>query len=176
MGYIEETGAAQHYRDARIAAIYEGTNGIQAMDLVMRKLPLENGAVIQSLLLEIQATIAELPDSLGEVRERLEEGLTALASATTHLGGRMMEGAYEDALAGATPYLRMMGTVLGGWLLARAATVATRESVMEGADRDFLTAKIATARFYASQILPQAAGLASAVTSGADVVMAVSTT
>jgi 3-(methylthio)propanoyl-CoA dehydrogenase len=176
MGFIEETGAAQFYRDARIAPIYEGTNGIQAMDLVMRKLPLENGAVIQSLLSEIQATIAEMPDSLGEVREALAGGLTALAAATTHLGERLMSGAYEDALAGATPYLRMMGTVLGGWLLAGGAIVATREAAIGGADRDFLLAKIATARFYATQILPQAAGLGSAVTSGAEVVMGVSTT
>jgi acyl-CoA dehydrogenase len=87
-----------------------------------------------------------------------------------------MSGAYEDALAGATPYLRMMGTVLGGWLLAGGAVVATREAAVEGADRDFLLAKIATARFYATQILPQAAGLGSAVTSGAEVVMGVSTT
>jgi hypothetical protein len=176
MGFVEETGAAQHYRDARIAPIYEGTNGIQAMDLVMRKLPLENGAVVQSLLGEIQATIADLPESLSEVREALAGGLTALAAATTHLGERLVSGAYEDALAGATPYLRMMGTVLGGWLLAGGAIIATREAAVGGADRDFLLTKIATARFYATQILPQAAGLGSAVTSGAKVVMGVSTT
>jgi 3-(methylthio)propanoyl-CoA dehydrogenase len=167
MGYVEETGVAQHYRDIRIAAIYEGTNGIQAIDLVTRKLPIRDGAAIRELIeqmrSEANAATASPEPSIGS---NLTDAATTLAEATDWLltSGRDV----VDVLAGATPYLRMFGTVVGGWLLARQAATATRllDTGGNGYDNDFLRAKVATARFYAEQLLPQARGLLGAVTAG----------
>ncbi len=175
MGYVEETGAAQLYRDARIAPIYEGTNGIQAMDLVMRKLPMENGAVMQSLIQEMSATAGSLPEDLADIRRELETAIGWVIDAATHLGGRLAEGAYDDALAGATPFLRVFGTVVGGWLLARSAEAAKAELDAGHGSPEFLNAKIATARFYATQLMPQVVGLLPAVKADASAVMAVAT-
>ncbi len=175
MGYVEETGAAQLYRDARIAPIYEGTNGIQAMDLVMRKLPMENGAVMQSLIQEMSATAGSLPEDLADIRRELETAIGWVIDAATHLGGRLAEGAYDDALAGATPFLRVFGTVVGGWLLARSAEAAKAELDAGHGSTEFLNAKIATARFYATQLMPQVVGLLPAVKADASAVMAVAT-
>jgi alkylation response protein AidB-like acyl-CoA dehydrogenase len=170
MGYIEETGVAQYYRDARIAPIYEGTNGIQAMDLVGRKLPMRSGGVMSDFLAGIAATADEVSaadEALGAIGERLAEGHRALQEATDWL---MANGLADptNALAGATPYLRMCGVVTGGWLLARSALAAKRR-LDEGvalADAAFLEQKIVTARFFCDQILPQASGLLPAVTAG----------
>ncbi len=169
MGYVEETGAAQFYRDARIAPIYEGTNGIQAIDLVMRKLPLDNGGVMQRLLAEIGETTRLLDEDLAPLESRLTTSLGDLTAATTYLGGRLASGAYEDALAAATPFLRLAGTVLGGWMLAREALTA------RSGETEFDRAKLATAAFYVHHLLPQTAGLLASVTAGAETVMAVTT-
>jgi 3-(methylsulfanyl)propanoyl-CoA dehydrogenase len=171
MGYVEETGVAQHYRDIRIAPIYEGTNGIQAIDLVGRKIGLRDGAVVRELLDTIDRT-AEEARATGDVAElgaRLAETNAVFRSATEWL---IEHGAADpnSALAGAAPYLRMAGLVTGGWLLTRSALAAV-ELLAEGGDRagfsdEFLTQKLVTARFYATQLLPQAIGLLQAVTAG----------
>ncbi len=164
MGYVEETGAAQFFRDARIAPIYEGTNGIQAIDLVLRKLPLRGGAVVGEFLEEMRLLDKDLAEAGGElagIRDELAAGLAALTEVTDWMMGREDP---NDALAGASPYLRMFGTVVGGWLLARQALAAHRQ-VRDG--NGFRLGKIETARFYCTQLLPQAAGLMKAVTAGA---------
>ncbi|MCB1246658.1 MAG: acyl-CoA dehydrogenase, partial [Acidimicrobiia bacterium] len=127
MGFIEETGAAQHYRDARITPIYEGTNGIQAIDLVTRKLPLDDGAVIRDYLDEIADTIDRLamhPD-LSDIMGELTAALEAVRKATDTINGATD---MNDQLSGATPYLEMLGTLAGGHYLARQAVAALPES------------------------------------------------
>jgi alkylation response protein AidB-like acyl-CoA dehydrogenase len=170
MGFIEETGVAQYYRDARIAPIYEGTNGIQAIDLVARKLPLRGGGAITDFLTGIEATAAEVAkagEALAPIGSRLAEGHRVLKEATAWL---MANGLTDpnNALAGATPYLRMSGIVTGAWLLARSALVARQllDAGATGADARRLEQKIVTARFFCDQILPQAVGLLPAVTAG----------
>jgi alkylation response protein AidB-like acyl-CoA dehydrogenase len=168
MGYIEETGVAQYYRDARIAPIYEGTNGIQAMDLVGRKLPMRAGAAITDYLAAMAATADEATaagEALGPIGDRLSEAVATLKETTDWL---MAKGLADpvNALAGATPYLRMCGLVTGGWLLARSALAAERRLAEGGGDGDLLAQKLVTARFYCDQLLPQAAGLQPAVTAG----------
>ena len=168
MGYIEETGVAQHYRDIRIAAVYEGTNGIQAIDLVGRKLPMRGGGVIADFLAGIEATAAEMSSAEGDqaaIGKRLADAHAVLKSTTDWL---LANGLADpgNALAGATPYLRMCGIVTGGWLLARSAQAAQRRLDAGEGDADFLRQKLVTAVFYAEQLLPQAAGLAPAVTAG----------
>jgi hypothetical protein len=168
MGYIEETGAAQHFRDARIAPIYEGTNGIQAIDLVGRKLPYRGGEFVAEVLAEIGGLTAELEGAgLGEVAKRYSEAHGALASATRWIFDNRED--FASVLGGATPYLRLFGTVLGGYYLGRGALAAGAllEGDGDGFDRAFLEAKVASARFYAGNILPQASGLAAAATAGA---------
>jgi hypothetical protein len=171
MGYVEETGVAQYYRDSRIAPIYEGTNGIQAIDLVARKLPMRGGGVVQDFLDSVSVLDGDLAgagDELASIRTQLASSVDVLRSTTEWVLSRGA-GSPNDALAGATPYLRMFGLVTGGWFLARSA-LAARQLVASGqGDKAWLQEKIATARFYAEQLLPQAAGLASAVTAGAGV-------
>jgi alkylation response protein AidB-like acyl-CoA dehydrogenase len=167
MGYIEETGVAQHYRDARIAPIYEGTNGIQAMDLVGRKLPMRAGGAVADHLAGIGRTVDELfagGEELAPVGAALGEGLAALRTATDWL---LANGAAEplDALAGATPYLRLFSTVTGGWVMGLQALAATRLLADAGpADKAFYEGKVLDARFFCEQLLPQATGLVAAVT------------
>jgi 3-(methylthio)propanoyl-CoA dehydrogenase len=168
MGYIEETGVAQHYRDARIAPIYEGTNGIQGLDLVARKLPMRGGGVVADFLGRLDALDNELGEAAGSddtgtlasIRTRLAEARSTLGDTTDWL---LQNGLADplDAFAGATPYLRMFGLVAGGWVMARQALVATGAA---GPDRAFLEQKARTARFYCEQLLPQAAGLVASVT------------
>ena len=168
MGYIEETGVAQHYRDIRIAPVYEGTNGIQAMDLVGRKLPMRAGGVMADFLSGVEATAGELSgadSALVTIGKHLADAHAALKATTDWLLANGLADP-SSALAGATPYLRMCGIVTGGWLLARSAQAAQRLLDAGDGDADFLTQKVVTAKFYAEQLLPQAAGLASAVTSG----------
>ncbi|AXK80964.1 acyl-CoA dehydrogenase [Pseudolabrys taiwanensis] len=161
MGFIEETGAAQHYRDARIAAIYEGTNGIQAIDLVTRKLPLEGGKTVALYLDELRATVNAVRESnspaLGETAARLGEAIDSLERATKWL---LAQKSSASALAGATPYLRLFGNAAGGCLLAEQALAALRAG--DGAGRTAL------ARFFAENIAVQANGLERTVTEGAD--------
>ena len=128
MGYVEETGVAQYWRDSRIAPIYEGTNGIQAIDLVTRKIPMRDGGVVTDLLAQIEVLDRELAAAdpeLAGIRPALASGVSAVRDATDWI---MSHGAAEpnDALAGATPYLRLFGLVVGGWLLARSALAASR--------------------------------------------------
>jgi 3-(methylthio)propanoyl-CoA dehydrogenase len=170
MGYVEETGVAQHYRDIRIAPIYEGTNGIQAIDLVGRKLGLRDGGVINDFLASIDATAAEAVAAGGQVVVlglQLNEANGAFRTASEWL--RQHGAAQPDtALAGATPYLRMAGLVTGGWLLTRSALAAAAmlDGDADGFSSEFLEQKIVTGHFYATQLLPQAAGLVPAITAG----------
>ena len=172
-GYIEETGAAQILRDSRISPIYEGTNGIQAMDLVGRKLPMGEGAVVADLFDEIgrfDADLAAAGDDFASIRSGLADGLDALRGAT----GWLMEHGLADprhALAGATPYLRMFGDLLGGWHLARLA-LAARARTDAGDDDPALADKVVIARFWAEQQLPLVRGRLGAVTAGFDDLMA----
>ena len=169
MGYVEETGVAQYLRDSRIAPIYEGTNGIQAIDLVTRKVPMRGGGVVTDLLAQMEVLDRELAASpeLAGVRSALGNGVSTLREATDWImSHRLAEP--NDALAGATPYLRLFGLVIGGWLLARSALAASRLlRDASGSEAIFPREKIGTARFYAEQLLPQSAGLLPAVTAGA---------
>jgi hypothetical protein len=165
MGYIEETGVAQHYRDARIAAIYEGTNGIQALDLVTRKLPLSNGAAVGAYVDELRgmakAVQAANDPAFGATGARLAEAVESLDRATQWLRAQLGKRP-EAAQAGATPYLRLFGTAAGGCMLAREGLAAMR--LANGA----AAARIAIARFFAENLAVQAGGLERAVIEGAD--------
>jgi alkylation response protein AidB-like acyl-CoA dehydrogenase len=164
MGFIEETGAAQIYRDARILPIYEGTNGIQALDLVTRKLPLEGGKVVAAYIGELQKTVEEVRASnrpeFGRMGERLAETVAALAEASRWMGANLAQNKLDAAMAGATPYLRLFGLASGGIYLARGALAAARN----GGQAE----PIAVARFFAENIATAAGGLKDTVTSGAE--------
>jgi hypothetical protein len=168
MGFIEETGVAQYYRDARIPPIYEGTNGIQANDLVGRKLAMADGKAVLDLFAELDSDLQALGaiGDLQAVSERLARSLAAAKEATVWM--RTQAGS-PDALAGAVAYLRLMGDTLGGFLLARAAAEAIRRHGAEGADAGWAKAKLDLARFYADQVLPAGEGLAETATAGAGV-------
>jgi alkylation response protein AidB-like acyl-CoA dehydrogenase len=163
MGFVEETGAAQHYRDARIAAIYEGTNGIQAIDLVTRKLPLAGGAAVQAYIGElrriVEAVNATNDPAFGWTGVRLSEAVESLDRATQWLMGQT-ENNPDAALAGATPYLRLFAAAAGGCLLAEQGLAALRLGNDAG--------RVALARFFAENIAVQAAGLERTVVEGAD--------
>jgi len=162
MGYIEETGAAQHYRDARIAAIYEGTNGIQALDLVTRKVPLEGGAVLRGYLDELRKTVTAVGASndpaFGETAARLGEAVESLDRATQWL---LAQKSMQAVQAGATPYLRLFAHAAGGCMMAEEALASLRAGI-DGAGRTAL------ARFFADNIAVNAPALERTVTSGAD--------
>jgi 3-(methylthio)propanoyl-CoA dehydrogenase len=169
MGYVEETGAAQHYRDARIAPIYEGTNGIQALDLVGRKLPYDGGAFVKGYLADLRTGLDGLPAELAAIADGVRAGLDALEEATDWIAAHRENPL--DVFAGASPYLRVFATVVGGALLARGAAAAQRRldaGELGGYDADFLAAKVTSARFFATQLLPAALGLLPSVTAGAD--------
>lgn len=172
MGYVEETGAAQHMRDARIAAIYEGTNGIQAMDLVGRKLQGDGGAAAKAFIKHVrdEAVLAKAGrrEDLHHIGERLLAAAEALGQSTLWL----LENAGKDqahALAGATPYLKQFGNVAGGYYLTRGALGAAL-ALNEGDDTAYNESKIAIARFFADNFLTEAVGLTEAVTAGAGAV------
>jgi acyl-CoA dehydrogenase len=161
MGYIEETGAAQHYRDARIAAIYEGTNGIQAIDLVTRKVPLEGGKTVALYIDELRRTLKSVQSSnapaFGETAARLGEAVDSLERATRWV---LAQKSSDAALAGATPYLRLFGNAAGGCMLAEEALASLRAG--DGVGRTVL------ARYFAENLAIQANGLERSVTEGAD--------
>jgi alkylation response protein AidB-like acyl-CoA dehydrogenase len=169
MGYIEETGAAQHLRDARIAPIYEGTNGIQANDLVGRKLARDRGEAATALIAEMQATVAALGDArstdLAAIARPLQDGLATLETAMAFL----VEAEPALAAAGSVPYLQLFGTVCAGWLTARLALAAERRFAKKGGDAAFLSAKRLTARFYAEHFLALAPGYLPGILGGATV-------
>lgn len=159
MGFVEETGAAQHLRDARILPIYEGTNGIQARDLVGRKVAKDGGETMLALVAEMRVTAEEMKAAPGDDIEAIRAGLVAAADAledATRWVAQSVKTELVNALAGSVPFLRLAGTALGGWLLARSALVAQARLGQRDGDPAFLEAKLVTARFYAEVILPPA--------------------
>jgi alkylation response protein AidB-like acyl-CoA dehydrogenase len=169
MGYIEETGAGQHLRDSRINPIYEGTNGIQANDLLGRKLMRDRGAAARDLIAEMRlldrSLAAQQAAAFATIRAHLAPAIDALEAAT----GWIVENWDAEparTIAGAVPYLKLLGTVSGGWIMARAALAARDRLDHHDGDDGFNEAKLATAAFYAEQYLPAAAGLVPAVRGG----------
>lgn len=165
MGFIEETGAAQHYRDIRIAAIYEGTNGIQAADLVGRKLGVRGGASFMEFIetmREVEAQLDAAGADFASIHKELSVQFDALEEATKWM---LAHGASDPnaVLAGSSPYLRMWGLCTGAWMLARAALAASALP-----DESLAHSQLVLARFYAEQLLPQCASLLGAATAGAD--------
>ena len=154
MGYVEETGAAVFWRDSRIAPIYEGTNGIQAIDLVLRKLPLGGGSVVDDLFALVEKEAGET------------DALAATLRAMAYLRSALADKRLEDALAGATPFLTMVGNVLGDWMLQRGAAAARQLLDAGSGDAAFLAQRIAVAAFFRQRILPRTLGLEAAVTAG----------
>jgi alkylation response protein AidB-like acyl-CoA dehydrogenase len=174
MGFIEETGAAQHLRDARITTIYEGTTGIQANDLVGRKIAREGGATAKAWLGHLKAFDAELAQSGNADVKAIRAALAAGAAAVGESVDYIVANAGKDltsAFAGAVPFLKLMGIVAGGWQMARAALAA--EKKLGAGDKPFYAAKIATARFYVDHVLVQAPALRDTVVKGASAVMSV---
>ncbi len=170
MGFIEETGAAQHLRDARITTIYEGTTAIQANDLVGRKMARENGATIKAVIGEMRAVCAKVGEQDGPafaaIVGPLAAGIDALESAAEFIVATYGQD-IKSVLAGSVPFLRLFGIVAGGWQMARAALVAQSKLAAGDTDADFYRAKIVTARFYADHVLALAPGLAHSVVKGA---------
>ena len=175
MGFVEETGAAQYLRDARITTIYEGTTGIQAMDLVGRKIAREGGETAKQWLAELKTFDAGLARSkhpdVQALRNQFAPGVQALADCVEFIVASSAKDP-RPAFAGAVPFLKLMGIVAGGWQMGRAALAAER--TLQSGDRSFLEAKIATARFYADHVLVQAPALRNTVVNGAAGVMALS--
>ena len=175
MGFVEETGAAQYLRDARITTIYEGTTGIQAMDLVGRKIAREGGETAKQWLAELKTFDAGLARSkhpdVQALRNQFAPGVQALADCVEFIVASSAKDP-RPAFAGAVPFLKLMGIVAGGWQMGRAALAAER--TLHSGDRSFLEAKIATARFYADHVLVQAPALRNTVVNGAAGVMALS--
>jgi len=174
MGYVEETGAAQTLRDVRITSIYEGTTGIQSNDLIGRKIGRDRGASLAAFIEEmrgsLQALAPEHPDAL-RVRDASLESLDRLRSAAESLLANLAT-APDRAMAVSVPFLKLCGVTIGGWLMARAAEIAARKLAQGASDREFLQAKIASAHFYATQVLPQALSLEHIVLRGSDAVVA----
>jgi len=173
MGFIEETGAAQHYRDARILSIYEGTTAIQANDLVGRKTARDGGAVAKGLIGQIRKTVGQLQGEpqLQVIAARLDEAATALEQVVDFVVDTI-KGDIKSVFAGSVPYLKMAGVVLGGWQMARAAAVALDKIKAGDGDPGFYQAKLVTARFFADQFLPQALAYRTAIVEGAASVLA----
>lgn len=175
MGFIEETGAAQHYRDARITPIYEGTNGIQAMDLTGRKLSGDGGAAARGLIAEAAAAAEQLKASSDPRLASTYPYLKAAATAAELATGWLLErkgAAPADVLAGSAAYLELMGDVAGGLMLARGALGAARRLAAGEGDPAFLNGKIELLRVYASTVLPHAAAHAQEVAMGAEMLSA----
>jgi hypothetical protein len=175
MGFIEETGAAQHFRDARIHPIYEGTNGIQANDLLGRKLMRDGGEAARAFIAEMRALDRDLAaakgDDIAAIRSALKDGLGTLEQAT----GWMLATFPKDvrlAAAGAVHYLNLFGNVMAGWLMAKSALAAAAALGRGAANTPFYEAKLATCRFFVDLYLPRSAGLLHAITHGGGKVMA----
>jgi len=173
MGYVEETGAAQYYRDARIAPIYEGTNAIQAIDLVGRKLVRDGGATVSAFvsdMREVDAPLANAGDEFAVVRSALARSLDELVQCSTYI---LTNEKRDPELTGSAAfnYLMLLGTIIGGWQLARGALVA-HQQLGAGGDKAFLETQVVMARFYAEQVLPRCTGYAAAIQSGSRSTMA----
>ncbi len=170
MGYIEETGAAQYLRDARITTIYEGTTGIQGNDLIGRKIARDGGATIKAVIGLMQQAERQLGEQKGAdfaaIRSSLAGGIQALGQAVDAVVANFGQD-IKSASVAAVPMLKLFGAVAGGWQLARAALAAQRRLDAGDGDAQFLAAKIGTARFYADHVLAQAGGLAHTVCHGA---------
>jgi acyl-CoA dehydrogenase len=177
MGFIEETGAAQHLRDARITTIYEGTTGIQANDLIGRKIARDGGATAKVVIAVMRAVEAELGKAAGEDMAAVREAFSAALTAVEECVSWMVITYGNDvraAHAAAVPFLKLMGIVCGGWQVARAALIAQQRLSEGRGDKAFYEAKIKTARFYADHVLTQAPGLRNTIVHGAAGVMALS--
>lgn len=180
MGFVEETGAAQHLRDARITTLYEGTTGIQANDLMGRKIAYEKGATARAFIEYMRELDGELArqaghPALGVIRRNLNEGLDALAAAVDWMVDTYPHNVKATS-AGAVPLLYLFGTVTGGWMMARAALIAKQRLDQNAENYDFCRAKLATARFYAEHVLPLASAYKTQISSGADSVLALEET
>ena len=168
MGFVEETGAAQWLRDIRITTIYEGTTGIQAADLVGRKLARDNGAAMSELLADLEAGLRRAAPDASEASQ-VREAMLAVLPVFRHAVARVLDLHAADsaqALAVSVPLVKLCGLVLGGWLMARSADAAAG-LLDAGRDRDFARAKLKTARFYVTNLLPRAQALAAVIDSGA---------
>jgi alkylation response protein AidB-like acyl-CoA dehydrogenase len=176
MGFIEETGAAQHYRDARITPIYEGTNGIQALDLVGRKLGYDSGLAIVDLVSDMRSLDAALAadERLAGLGRQLASAISALESATDWMSRARQDGDPREWAAGATDYLALLGVTAGGYVMARSALAAARRLSAGDGDAPFLEAKMATARFYGDYVLPRVHALLGPATRGMELVDALS--
>jgi hypothetical protein len=176
MGFIEETGAAQFYRDARILTIYEGTTAIQANDLVGRKTARDGGAVAKAFIAQMRATAAELGDAglddLRAIRAPLVEAIDTYAAVVDYVVATY-NADIRSVFAGSVPFLKLAGITHGGWQMARAALAASRRLTAGAADADFLRAKVATARFFADHILTGVPGMGKSVIHGAAGVLAI---
>jgi butyryl-CoA dehydrogenase len=175
MGFIEETGAAQHYRDARILTIYEGTTAIQANDLVGRKTVRDGGAFAKAIIAQVRATAAELKAvdnaDLAAIAKRLGVAADALEQVVDFVAGQMKSD-IKAVFAGSVPYLKMAGIVFGGWQMGRAALVAQKKLAAGDADAAFFQAKLATARFFADHYLSTAPASRDAIVEGSSGVLA----
>jgi hypothetical protein len=172
MGFIEETGAAQFLRDARISAIYEGTTGIQALDLIGRKTAAEKGFTAKALLAEVEGVVGQLnAASLTDMGSALNKALADARSTTSYVV-EQFETKPQEVAAGSVPYLELMGLTLGGWQMGRAALIAKQKLANGEGDAAFFEAKLTTARFFAAYLLPQTASLAQVVLHGGESVMA----
>jgi len=172
MGFIEETGAAQHYRDARILSIYEGTTAIQANDLVGRKTARDGGATARAIAREIEATEAALRDCDHEAAQAMAKRLTAARLAFLDAVDYIVVHAKADpnaAFAGSVPYLQLAGNLAAGWQLGRSLLVA-RAKLTAGVDAEFMRNKIAIARFYAEHVLTRVPGLRDSIVAGASAI------
>lgn len=165
MGYIEETGAAQHLRDARITSIYEGTTAIQANDLVGRKIAREQGATIKRVIGQMRVDAGQLDGDLAKIGARQTVAIDALEKVVSWIVGNYVADPKAVHL-GSVPFLHLFGIVAGGWQMGRAAVVARKQQLAGDAD-PFMLAKLATARFFAEHFLTQAEGLAESVMCGA---------
>jgi len=175
MGFIEETGAAQHYRDARILTIYEGTTAIQANDLVGRKTMRDGGALARSIIAQVRHTEAELAAAASADLLAIHKRLSAASVALEHVVDYIAATAKSDikaAFAGSVTYLKLAGVVFGGWQMARAALVASRKIAAGEGDVAFYSAKLSTARFFADHFLSQADASRAAIVEGSAGVLA----
>jgi acyl-CoA dehydrogenase len=174
MGFIEETGIAQQYRDVRITPIYEGTTGIQAMDLVGRKLLKDMGTTATRIGKQMKACLSDLKNekdaNLVAIRTQLEKSMETLAEVSTWIGMNAM-GDLRKSFACSVPYLKLWGIVAGGWQLARAAKISVQKIAAGDTERDFYQAKLTTARFYADHVLSQASWLRHQIIEGSGSVM-----